>query len=214
MTMISSLARSLLLFLANPTFHMKINLIPTKKLALLCSAVCAAMFAFNHNADALTIGDNQTLGYVFFGIPSGDTDRLNYVNDLVAAYNAGNPSGFTFSGHGQSYTLVNGQPAFGATLPNAVLPAVNGTSTTINLGSGLYSYLFAKYDGPNQGSVVWYVGNLSGTVTIPGDWNGYGLSGWTLFGPGGHGVPDGGTTAMLLGTALGALGMVRRFLKS
>ena len=27
------------------------------------------------------------------------------------------------------------------------------------------------------------------------------------------GVPDGGATVMLLGTALGALGMVRRFLK-
>jgi hypothetical protein len=27
-------------------------------------------------------------------------------------------------------------------------------------------------------------------------------------------VPDGGTTAMLLGAALGALGMVRRFLKA
>jgi hypothetical protein len=192
----------------------KTNLIP--KFALLCTAVCAAMFAFSPNAKALTIGDNQTLGYVFFGIPSGESDRLTYVNDLVGAYNAGNPSGFTFSAHGQNYTLVNGQPAFGASLPNAVLPGVSGTSTSINLGSGLYSYLFAKYDGPNQGSVVWYVGNLSGTITIPADWNGYGLSGWTLFGPGGTpgGVPDGGTTVMLLGAALGALGMARRFLKS
>jgi hypothetical protein len=30
----------------------------------------------------------------------------------------------------------------------------------------------------------------------------------------GTGVPDGGTTAMLLGTALGALGMARRYLRS
>ncbi len=42
--------------------------------------------------------------------------------------------------------------------------------------------------------------------------NGYGLSGWILFGPTGT-VPDGGTTVMLLGTALGALGMARRFLR-
>jgi hypothetical protein len=35
----------------------------------------------------------------------------------------------------------------------------------------------------------------------------------TFFGsPGGNGVPDGGTTVMLLGAALGALGMARRFL--
>jgi hypothetical protein len=31
--------------------------------------------------------------------------------------------------------------------------------------------------------------------------------------PGGNGVPDGGTTVMLLGAALGSLGMARRFLK-
>jgi hypothetical protein len=35
-----------------------------------------------------------------------------------------------------------------------------------------------------------------------------------FFGSPGGSVPDGGTTVMLLGTALGALGMVRRFLKS
>jgi hypothetical protein len=42
----------------------------------------------------------------------------------------------------------------------------------------------------------------------------YGLSGWTLFRCEGGQVPDGGTTVMLLGAALGALGMARRFLKS
>jgi VPDSG-CTERM motif len=35
------------------------------------------------------------------------------------------------------------------------------------------------------------------------------LSGWTLFSPDSVGVPDGGTTVMLLGAALGALGMAR-----
>ena len=51
-----------------------------------------------------------------------------------------------------------------------------------------------------------------GTITIPATAGGYGLSGWTLFTAGGPpGVPDGGTTAMLLGTSLGALGMARRF---
>jgi hypothetical protein len=100
-------------------------------------------------------------------------------------------------------------------LPQAVLGGlVDGTSTTINLGSGLYTYLFAKYDGPNYGSEVWYVGDLSGMITIPATAGGYGLSGWTLFGPGVPGVPDGGITAMLLGTALGALGLARRFLLS
>jgi hypothetical protein len=77
----------------------------------------------------------------------------------------------------------------------------------------LYTYLFAKYDGPNYGSEVWYVGDLSGIISIPATAGRYGLSGWTLFGPGVPGVPDGGTTAMLLGAALGVLGMARRVLK-
>ena len=192
------------------------NLIPTK-LALVCAAVGALMFTFNNNASALTIGDGQTLGYVFYGIPSGDADRTQYVNDLVFEYNQGHPDGFTFSASGQDYTLVHGSPAFGATLPGAVFGHDGTGNTGINLGAiGTYTYLFAKYDGPNQGSVVWYVGNLGGPIDIPADWNGYGLSGWTLFTAGAPpgSLPDGGATAMLLGAALGALGMVRRFLMS
>jgi len=90
-----------------------------------------------------------------------------------------------------------------------------GPNDQINLGStaGTYNYLFAKYDNTAAGSVVWYVGNLHGIITIPQTWGQYGLSGWTLFGPGGAGAPDGGTTVMLLGAALGTLGMARRFLK-
>ena len=192
------------------------NLIPTK-LAIVCAAVGALMFAFNNNASALTIGDAQTLGEVFYGIPSGDADRTQYVNDLVFEYNQGHPDGFTFTASGQNYTLVHGSPAFGATLPGAVFGLNGGPNDSINLGAvGTYTYLFAKYDGPNQGSVVWYVGNLGGTIDIPADWNGYGLSGWTLFtgGTPPTSLPDGGTTAMLLGAALGALGMARRFLMS
>jgi hypothetical protein len=184
------------------------------KLAILCTAVCAAMLAFTHNASALTIGDGQTIGYVYYGIPSGDVDRQTYVNDLVGFYNSGCASGADCgTANGQLYHMVNGAPTFGVTLPTAIW-AMNGTGTSVALGViGTYNYLFAKYDGPNQGSVVWYVGNLFGTITIPSQWNGYGLSGWTLFGPGGAGAPDGGTTVMLLGAALGALGMARRFLK-
>ena len=62
-------------------------------LALLCTAVCAVMLAFSQNAGALTvpmppsinltIGDEHEIGFVEFGIPSGDQDRLNYVNHLI-----------------------------------------------------------------------------------------------------------------------------------
>jgi hypothetical protein len=52
----------------------------------------------------------------------------------------------------------------------------------------------------------------SGTVTFDDPVRN--ISHITFFGsPGGNGVPDGGTTVMLLGAALGSLGMARRFLK-
>ena len=59
---------------------------------------------------------------------------------------------------GQHFTRSNNN--FGP-LSTAVLIGHNGTSTSINLGAGgTYTYLFAKYDGPNYGSEVWYVGDL------------------------------------------------------
>jgi hypothetical protein len=190
---------------------MKVNIIPVNKLALLCTAVCATMLAFSNNASALTIGDDHELGFVEFGIPSSEQDRVNYTNHLI-----GMALGTTDQALGQTFTRSNND--FGP-LPTAVI--VGPTVTTpnppsvvsINIGTGLYTYLFAKYDGPNYGSEVWYIGDLSGTITIPGFAGQYGLSGYTLFGPGTPGVPDGGTTAILLGMAFGALGIARRFLK-
>jgi len=196
---------------------MKINIIPTKKLAMLSAAFCAVMLAFSQNASALTIGDNQELGKVFFGIPSGDDNRLTYVNAMIGLPLNGSTNVDFSPPAFQNNLITRSNNNFGL-LPTATLlvPSANGTGTSVDLGDGtLYSYLFAKYDGKNAGSEVWYVGNLSGTITIPGvgllPGQNYGLSGWTLFGPGGTSVPDGGTTVMLLGAALGALGMARRF---
>ncbi len=185
---------------------MKINRSSTTKLALFSIALLGALLAFTNNAKALTIGDGHELGFVNFGIPSGDADRLTYVNHLI-----GMALGTSDKADGQTYFRSNN--SFGQLSPAVLTGHVNGTSTSINLGAGgTYLYLFAKYDGPNYGSEVWYVGDLSGTITIPATAGGYGLSGWTLFGSAGS-VPDGGTTVMLLGAALGALGMARRVLK-
>lgn len=151
------------------------------------------------SARALTIGDAHELGFVEFGIPSGDQDRENYVNHLI-----GMALGSFDSALGQDFTRSNND--FGP-LPTAVFDS-NGTGTSVDLGSG-FTYLFAKYDGPNYGSEVWYVADLTGTISIPSTAGGYGLSGWTLFNPG-TSVPDGGTTAMLAGLALLSLGLMSR----
>jgi len=186
---------------------MKINIIPTTKFALLLTAVAAALLTFTPSARALTIGDAHELGFVNFGIPSGDSDRLTYVNHLI-----GMTPGTSDKADGQTYFRSGNN--FGSLAPAVLGGLVDGTSTSINLGAGgTYLYLFAKYDGPNYGSEVWYVGDLSGTITIPATAGGYGLSGWTLFGSAAT-TPDGGTTVMLLGAALSVLGMARRYIKS
>ena len=157
------------------------------------------MLAVSHNANALSIGDSHELGFV---TPSGPSGNQNfYVNHFLdMALGSSDPV------NGQIYFRSNN--AF-SPLPTAVASRT-GSSTTINLGGGgLYTYLLANYNG--FGAEVWYVGDLSGVITIPALGGGCGLTRWTLFVPG---VPDGGITVMMLGMALGALGLGRRFLKS
>jgi hypothetical protein len=215
----------LALSFAQPENPMKINIIPTNKLAMLSAVVCAVMLAFTNNARADTAlgffdpatltGDSHVVGTVSDGSPASDASDVTYINFLITlgtnttvTHNFGQPLGIqTF------YRTTN---TFPGGLPQAsTTGAVSGTGTTINLNTlGTFTYLFAKYDGRNDTSVVWNISGLTGILTIPqlGPL-GYGLSGWTLFGPTGT-VPDGGTTVMLLGAALGALGMARRFLMS
>ena len=190
---------------------MKINIVPSKKLALLCTAVCAAMLAFSHNASAdasLTFTDTHVVGTISPGAPADPADVATYINFMIGLAPGG--SG-TFSGQ----TITRSTNTFGSLPKVSAVGSVSGTGTTINLNLlGTFTYLFAKYDGQNDNSVVWKIAGLTGVITIPAFGpGGYGLSGWILFGPTGF-VPDGGTTVMLLGAALGALGMARRFLMS
>jgi len=200
---------------------MKINIIPTNKLAMLSAAVCAVMLAFTHNASAdatLTNWDNNQahvgpyqVGTLSPANPADPTTIASYINFMIK-HAAGGP--YTF-GNETMFRTSNFQPP--GTLPLATaVGTVSGGGTTINLGPlGGFTYLFAKYDGQNDYSQVWYIAGITGTITIPAFGpGGYGLSGWILFGPTGGGVPDGGTTVMLLGAALGALGMARRYLMS
>jgi hypothetical protein len=195
---------------------MKINIIPSNKLALLCTAFCAAaMLAFSPNASAdATLGffpDTHVVGTISPGAPADPADVATYINFMIGLAPGG--SG-TFSG--QNITRTTN--LFGSLPTATAVGSVSGSGTTIDLNAigGTFTYLFAKYDGQNDLSQVWNISGLTGVITIPADGPlGYGLSGWILFNPGGGppGVPDGGTTVMLLGAALGSLGMARRFLK-
>ena len=104
---------------------------------------------------------------------------------------------------------------------NVVSP--NSWVVTWNLtGSGftLDGVLIKDGNVQGQGMLYRFYGvsadeTLVGKGTVTFDDPRRSISHITFFGsPGGNGVPDGGTTVMLLGVALGALGMARRFLMS
>jgi VPDSG-CTERM motif len=166
----------------------------------------AAWLGFALQASGLTIGDIHDLGLISPNHPADPYSSAGYTDTLL-----GQPlgSGPTTIGPNQ-YTRTTNDP-LGGVYPTAVFSVDLGVSTSIDLGTG-YQYLLAKYDGPNFGSEVWYVGNLSGTISIPafGSDEQYGLSHVYLYNPNGA-VPDGGTTLLLLGTALSGLGLLRRF---
>ncbi len=183
-----------------------------KKLILIAVAACAAMCAFSPSAKALAFNDGNVVGTVTPGAPANPASVADYINFMITlglgqtvVHDFGQPEGVQ--------TITRSNNSFGSLPSTSSTGAVTGTGTTINLGAGGFTYLFAKYDGQNDLSFVWKVAGLTGTITIPANGPlGHGLSGWILF-PGGS-VPDGGTTVMLLGAALGTLGMVRRYLKS
>jgi hypothetical protein len=208
---------------AQPENPMKINIIPTNKLAILSAAVCAVMLAFTQNASAdtaLTFTDTHVVGTVSPAAPASANNVADYINFMITLAAPTAPVQHDFGGAEGIQTISRSSNTFGS------LPTADGATavsspgpgiTTIDLNAlGTFTYLFAKYDGQNDNSIVWNIAGLTGVLTIPAlGPGGYGLSGWILFNPTGTpGVPDGGTTVMLLGAALGALGMARRYLKS
>jgi len=199
---------------------MKTNGILMGKFVLLLGIGCAVMLASGTDANAdriplppsinLTIGDQHELGKVQPATPEGNAAITQYVNFMIGLSLGG-------SGHviiGPHNVLVTRSTNDFVQLAGPATLALRGTDTTVNLGltGGTYDYLLAHYGGPGGGfAEVWDVGNLSVSISIPAIGFGHGLSGWALFTAADGAVPDGGTTAMLLGAALGAVGMARRF---
>jgi hypothetical protein len=189
----------------------------TPKVALLW-VICAVTLVSVNNAKAhrfplpsinLAMGDQGELGQVHPAISEGDAAITQYVNFMIGLSLGG--SGHVIVGPHDNL-VTRSMNNFGA-LPSGAALALRGKGT-IDLGTqGTYDYLFAHYGGPRGGfAEVWYVGDLTGMITIPGIAFGHGLSGWALFARPNSGVPDGGAAGILLGIALGALGAARRYL--
>jgi hypothetical protein len=194
-----------------------------KTLGRLVVAVCICMSARAAHAltidSPLTLNSDGVLGTVRPGVPFSEPEVDDYVNFLLdMSLNS------TTTSDGQTYVRNTAlDPGTGSVSSTDYL---TGTGTFVEAG---WEYLAAKYDGPNGGLVVIYLGGESATLPTT-SWNlwvnkqgkGYGLSGWiayntvclvncTLPDEPEPSVPDSGSTAMLLGSVLFALAVSRVF---
>lgn len=178
----------------------------------LALAACAISLALSIDAIAVPISttSDQYVGSISPNVPANEAAEVSYINALIAL--APGASG-NFSGQ----TLVRSSETFVGGLPTAVVTGSfkdeTNPSTTIDITG--FEYLLGKYGGQgNSGGGAWvfFVGDLTGEVTIPGNFGtgGPGLSHYTLYNANRTSVPDGGATVMLLGMALGGAGALRR----
>jgi hypothetical protein len=204
----------------NIKFAVKINIIPRKNLPILSAAFCAVMLAFSHNASATLLEPFQFFTNGPIGNPAAE---LNYLQTQ-----GGGSYQPTFLPATSQYlgkfddngSIENGAINISTYVTINVVSA-NTWEISWNLtGSGFTLDGLLIKDGNVQGLGMLYRfygvsadEALIGGGTVTFDDPVRGISHISFFGsPGGNGVPDGGTTVMLLGVALGALGMARRFL--
>jgi len=108
---------------------------------------------------------------------------------------------------------VDGFGSFNLTVDNVdgFDHAVNSISITLTNTSGTWASVFDVLSANAQGALA--ASHIFVTADPAVQSNGAKATGYAANG-GSVNTPDGGTTVMLLGVALGALGMARRFIKS
>jgi len=183
-----------------------------KAVLRILAAICLLGLVSQVSAIPLTFNDVYGLGTVVSGEPASPVNEIGYINTLIDQALGSGPT--SIAGHLYTRTSNDFGPLPDAMDDNSVRDE-SGGSTGIDVTG--YQYLLGKYDGPNGGDFIWYVGDLSGEVDIPqtsSPWrvnrpgNGFGLSHWSLYNP--TSVPDGSTTLVLLGAALSSLWLVRQ----
>ena len=171
----------------------------------------AAVLGLSLSAHALTIGDAQhawyfdtsTLGANAAGTPLTHlSGGINDYNNLAAVV------GLVNTVVNPDYLLTDGVFAPGGTPGNV------GNQFAVATG---WDYVLVRYDGPNGGLVLFKLDGNGGSIPFfgydlftSGSTDSYGVSHYSLVGAHTTSVPDGGTTAALLGLGLVGMSFVAR----
>jgi len=175
-----------------------------KRAAMVLAGLCT-FGMLQAGAVVLDLSSEWYLGFIDAGIPSSPANETSYINELIQLAPGTGP--VTIGS--QDYTRSLNEFT---SLPTAVVDDAVKNDDAVNTGSfgSGYTYLIAKYDGPNYGSEVWNVSGLTGTFTLPqalgrpGDHRTFDISHWSLYNV--NRVPDGGMTVAMLG--FGILGLL------
>jgi len=155
------------------------------------------------SAMALSTSSAEYIGYINPNVPSNPASEVERINELITL-----ALGDSVSFDGQTITRdgpYNGVTPM-ATLAGAIKDETG--STTVDVTG--FEYLLGKYDAMGAGALVFYVGDLTGNQTLPGTFSGNALSHWSLYNATGSSVPDGGTTAALIGLGLVGMSFIAR----
>jgi hypothetical protein len=182
-----------------------------KKLLIVIATVMGIAVCQTANATPILI--NGPFGVVI--LPANPTHELAELTAAITAYNAAyNPDVPPAGDIDFTPQLIGGATTDGG--GHAVPPPPTPKFITIDFGVERETYAGLTWDGPQGGTLFYYVGNETGPVLFESpyfpDTEGklaprqFGLSHYMFTGA----VPDGGTTVALLGLALVGLGVVRR----
>ena len=197
------------------------------KYATLIGAVCAAFAMQPAKADFTSILDNP--GGTGLTPPFGTVDVSLSGQTATITFTSNTAGGYFFIDSGAADVQVNAATFTEAIVTDAAFDKFE-FGKNIN-GFGTFNLIVRNNDGTGSqvDTISFTVTNTSVTPWATADdvltfnangcdaaahvsFNNGFVTGFVAEGPQGH-APDSGTTAMLLGTALAGLGLVRRYLK-